>query len=103
MRLGATGRERQFKIWMTDRELEDLRRAAAAHRDDLIIQLGGKVGLRAFEISQVCPQYVKRTGDGDHYRLRVWRGERYQRYRWKAERRLFAGGSRNRSSPVQEL
>ena len=39
MRLGATGRERQFKIWMTDRELEDLRRAAAAHRDDLIIQL----------------------------------------------------------------
>ena len=93
MRLEATAREDEYKIWMTDGELSELRRAAANHCDDLIIQLGGKVGLRAFEISQVCSQYLKRTDDGDHYRLRVRRGKRYQRYRWKAERRLFAGGS----------
>lgn len=47
MRLEATAKEDQFKAWMTDDELEELRRAAASHRDDLIIQLGGYVGLRA--------------------------------------------------------
>ncbi|MDZ5811594.1 site-specific integrase, partial [Halorubrum sp. AD140] len=41
----------------------------------LIIQLGGYVGLRAFEIPQVCPKHVKRTSDGDHFRLRVPEGK----------------------------
>jgi len=50
MRLEATAREGQHKVWMTDSELEELRRAADSYRDDLIIQLGGYVGLRAFEI-----------------------------------------------------
>lgn len=50
---------------------EELRRAAADHRDDLVIQLGGYVGLRAFEIPQVTPDHVKRTDNGDHFRLRV--------------------------------
>jgi len=53
MRLEATAREGEYKVWMTDGELSDLRRAAANHRDDLIIQLGGYVGLRAFEIPQI--------------------------------------------------
>ncbi|OIB58159.1 site-specific integrase [Natrialba sp. SSL1] len=75
MRLEATAKEDEFKVWMTDRELEELRRAAASHRDDLIIQLGGYVGLRAFEIPQIFPKHVKRTDDGDHYRLRVPRGK----------------------------
>lgn len=75
MRLESTAREDQYKVWMTDSELEDLRRAAANHRDDLIIQLGGYVGLRAFEVPQVCPKHVKRTDDADHYRLRIPEGK----------------------------
>jgi integrase len=75
MRLEATGKPDQYKVWMTDSELEELRRHAASIRDDLIIQLGGYVGLRAFEIPQVCPEHVKRTEDGEHYRLRVPEGK----------------------------
>jgi len=65
----------QYYVWMTDEELEELRRAAATFRDDLIILLGGYVGLRAFEIPQVKPKHIKRTSDGDHFRLRVPRGK----------------------------
>jgi integrase len=64
-----------FKVWLTDDEIEQLRRAAGSRRDDLIIQLGAFVGLRAFEIPQVAPKHVKRAGDGDYYRLRVPRGK----------------------------
>lgn len=75
MRLEAIGKQDQYKVWMTDDELDELRRAAANHRDDLIIQRGGYVGLRAFEIPQVKPKHVKRTDDGEHYRLRVPEGK----------------------------
>jgi len=75
MRLEATAKEGEYKVWMTDEELRELRRAAESHRDDLIIQLGGYVGLRAFEIPQVRPKHVKRTDDGEHYRLRVPEGK----------------------------
>jgi len=75
MRLEATGAEDQFKIWLTDAELEELERVAANQRDHVIIRLGGRVGLRAFEIPQVMPKHVKRTDDGEHYRLRVPRGK----------------------------
>jgi len=44
MRLEATKTD-EYKVWMTDAELDELRRVAANHRDDLIIQLGGYVGL----------------------------------------------------------
>jgi len=75
MRLESTSKPDQYHVWMTDDELEDLRRAAGNHRDDLVIQLGGYVGLRAFEIPQIRPKHVKRTDDGDHYRLRVPEGK----------------------------
>lgn len=75
MRLESTGKPDQYKCWLTDEEIDELRRAAASHRDDLIIQLGGYVGLRAFEIPQVCPKKVKRTPDGEHFRLRVPSGK----------------------------
>jgi integrase len=75
MRLEATAKPDEYKVWMTDAELTELRRAAASHRDDLVIQLGGYVGLRAFEVPQICPKHVKRTEDGDHYRLRVPEGK----------------------------
>jgi len=75
MRLESTQGEDQYKVWLRDDELEELRRAAGGHRDDLIVQLGGYVGLRAFEIPQVAPRHVKRTPDGDHIRLRVPEGK----------------------------
>lgn len=75
MRLESTRKQDQYKCWLTDEEIQELRRAAASHRDDLIIQLGGYVGLRAFEVPQVCPKHVKRTPDGEHFRLRVPQGK----------------------------
>jgi len=75
VRLEATAREGEYKVCLTDEELRELRRAAESHRDDLIIQLGRYVGLRAFEIPQIRPKHVKRTDDGEHYRLRVPEGK----------------------------
>ena len=72
MRLEKSGHG--HKVWLTDDEVEDLRRACPSARDDLIIQLGAYVGLRAFEVPQVTPGYVKRS-DGEHYRLRVPEGK----------------------------
>ena len=75
MRLEATDKPDQYKVWMNDSELDTLRRYAGSSRNDLLIRLGGYVGLRAFEIPQVCPKHVKRTDDGEHYRLRVPKGK----------------------------
>ena len=74
MRLDSTGAQDQYKVWMTDDEIDELRRATASYRDDIIIQLGGYVGLRAFEIPQVQPRHIKETQQG-HYRLRVPEGK----------------------------
>jgi len=63
-----------YNVWLTDGEIEELRRHTTKQRDDIIIQLGGYVGLRSFEIPQVCPQHVKQTDNG-HYRLRVPQGK----------------------------
>ena len=73
MRKDGTGQG--YKVWLTDEEVEQLRRSAASRRDDLIIQLGAFVGLRAFEIPQVQPKHVSRAGAGDHFRLRVPEGK----------------------------
>lgn len=74
MRLESTGAEDEYKVWLTDEEIEDLRRATANYRDDIIIQLGALVGLRAFEIPQVTPSGISTTESG-HYRLRVPEGK----------------------------
>src|SRR6056297_1285415 len=74
MRLEATNHQHRTKVWMTDDELEELRRAAASYRDDIIIQLGAFVGLRAFEMPQIQPQHIKQTDNGT-YRLRVPEGK----------------------------
>jgi integrase len=73
MRIESTKGE-EYKVWLTDDEVEELRRATTSHRDDLIIQLGAYVGLRAFEIPQVRPADVKETDSGQH-RLRVRSGK----------------------------
>jgi len=65
----------EVKVWLTDSEIDALRRAAGSRRDDLIIQLGAYVGLRAFEVPQVTPGHVLRVAGGEHYRLRVPRGK----------------------------
>ncbi|MBO4249497.1 site-specific integrase [Halomicrobium sp. IBSBa] len=73
MRIEATDGN-EYKVWLTDPEVEDLRRATNSQRDDLVIQLGAFVGLRAFEIPQVRPIDVKQTESGQ-YRLRVEAGK----------------------------
>ncbi|MDS0261841.1 site-specific integrase [Haloarcula sp. S1CR25-12] len=73
MRIESTAGN-EHKVWLTDQEIEDLRRAANSTRDDIIIQLGAFVGLRAFEIPQVRPKDVKETESGQ-YRLRVRAGK----------------------------
>jgi integrase len=73
MRVEAT-KGNEHKVWLTDSEIEDLRRATNSQRDDLIIQLGAFVGLRAFEIPQVRPADVKETDSGQ-YRLPVQAGK----------------------------
>ena len=75
MRLEATNKSGQYKVWLTDDEINQLRRNAGNTRNDILIQLGAYVGLRAFEMPQVCPQHVTRTSDGQHYRLHVPRGK----------------------------
>lgn len=74
MRLEATDHPNRTKVWMTDDEIAELRRATASYRDDLIIQLGAFVGLRAFEIPQVSPTHISET-ENDQYRLRVPEGK----------------------------
>jgi len=73
MRVEATGGN-EHKVWLTDNEIEGLRRATTSQRDDIIIQLGAFVGLRAFEIPQVRPINVKQTDSGQ-FRLRVETGK----------------------------
>jgi integrase len=74
MRIQSTKADNETKVWLTDSEIEDLRRASAGYRDDVIIQLGAFVGLRAFEIPQVTPAGISATDSGQ-YRLRVPRGK----------------------------
>jgi len=74
MRLKATEKPDEYKIWLTDSEIEDLRRATTGYRDDIIIQLGAFVGLRSFEIPQIQPRHIKTTESGQ-YRLRVPEGK----------------------------
>jgi len=73
MRLESTTGD-ETKVWLTDEEIEELRRSTASQRDDLIIQLGAYVGLRAFEIPQVRPAGIKNSESGQ-YRLHVPAGK----------------------------
>jgi integrase len=75
MRLESTAKPDQYKVWLTDSELDTLRRHAGSSRNQIILELGGYVGLRAFEIPQVTPGHVSRTSDGSSYRLRVPAGK----------------------------
>ncbi|EMA31527.1 MULTISPECIES: site-specific integrase [Haloarcula] len=73
MRIESTAGN-EHKVWLTDSEIEDLRQATNSQRDEIVIQLGAFVGLRAFEIPQVRPVDVKET-ESKQYRLRVQDGK----------------------------
>jgi integrase len=75
MRLESTKKADQYKVWLSDEELDALRRNSGTKRNDLILQLGGFCGLRAFEIPQITPSHIKRTSDGSSYRVRVPKGK----------------------------
>jgi len=66
-----------YKCWLTTDEFEQLHRAADSYRDELVIRLGGEVGLRRFEVPQIRPEHVSRhVADGeDYFFLRVPRGK----------------------------
>ena len=49
----------ESKVWLTNDEIDELCRATASLRDDLIIQFGAYVGLCAFEIPQVRPDGIQ--------------------------------------------
>lgn len=63
------------KVFLSDEEYRQLCRSAPSTRDELIIRLGGEVGLRSFEIPQIKPKHIRRADDGEHYFLRVPRGK----------------------------
>ena len=73
MRLKREGT--QTKVWLTRDDVRKFRRIAVSDRDQIIIDLGSKVGLRSFEIPQVKPNGISRTDDGDHYRIHVPKGK----------------------------
>lgn len=58
---------------LTGGEYERLRRAAETYREDLLVRLGGEVGLRPAEMARVRPGDV--TTHGDHHLLRVRESE----------------------------
>ncbi|WP_232687118.1 bacterio-opsin activator domain-containing protein [Halobacterium zhouii] len=54
---------------LTGAQYERVRRAAETHREDLVVRLGGEVGLRPTEMARARPGDV--VSHGDHYLLRV--------------------------------
>lgn len=59
------------KVWLNKNDFQDLRNAAQGYREDLILRLGGKVGLRSLEIPQIKPKHKKLASNGENYFLRV--------------------------------
>ena len=53
--------------YLSDDEVERLRRPAASRRDDLIVQLEAFVALRAFGMPRIKPKHIGRAGNGDHF------------------------------------
>lgn len=73
MRIERNENHHSYRCWLTPDEYQTLKQTAGSYRDSLIIQLGGEVGLRSFEIPQIRPKHIKQA-DG-HARLRVPEGK----------------------------
>jgi hypothetical protein len=49
MRIERTANRQFKKCWLTSDEYQALRRTTTAYRDELIVRLGGEVGLRSYK------------------------------------------------------
>ncbi|WP_276299901.1 bacterio-opsin activator domain-containing protein [Halorussus lipolyticus] len=70
--MGGEARE-ETADYLTTTEFERLRRRAETYREDLVVALAGRVGLRASEITRIRPADLceRRRGDEIHYLLAV--------------------------------
>ncbi len=61
MRIEKVGSENkpEHKVWLTQKEYQDLKMNAPGTRATLIVRLAGESGLRSFEILQIKPKHVK--------------------------------------------
>jgi integrase len=65
------------KCWLREGEFQAIVDAADGWRDELVVRLGGEVGLRSCEIPQITPGHIRREvgDDFDAYFLRVPEGK----------------------------
>ena len=77
MRVERTNHPQLHKCWLTTDEYEQLCRTTDSYRDELVIRLGGEVGLRSFEIPQITPAHPRREviNDDSYHFLRVPEGK----------------------------
>jgi integrase len=68
-------KDQTFNVWMTRTEYEHLPRNARDYAHEVAIRLMGESGLRVAEVAEVAYDDVKRSTDGQHYRLRVQSGK----------------------------
>jgi len=73
MRIERNENHHSYRCWLTPDEYKTLKQTAGSYRDSLIVQLGGEVGLRSFEIPQIRPEHIKHVDD--HARVRVPEGK----------------------------
>lgn len=60
MRVERNYNQHPSNCWLTTDEYEQLRRTTDSYRDDLIVRLGGEVGLCSFEVPQITPDHFHR-------------------------------------------
>lgn len=75
MRIEKNEDGKTHKVWLNKKDFQKLRNATTGYREDLIIRLGGKVGLRSFEIPQIKPKHKKLAKDEENYFLRIPKGK----------------------------
>ncbi len=75
MRIEKNQDGKTHKVWLNSQDFKDLRNAAKGYREDLIIRLGGKAGLRSFEIPQIKPKHMMLASNGEDYFLRIPKGK----------------------------
>jgi integrase len=77
MRVERNHNQHSSNCWLTTNEYEQLRRTTNSYRDELIVRLGGEVGLRSFEVPQITPDHPHREviEDDSYHFLRVPEGK----------------------------
>ena len=68
-------KDQTFNVWLNRDEYQRLPRHARDYSHELAIRLMGECGLRVAETKEVAYDDVKRSTDGQHYRLRVGAGK----------------------------